>query len=221
MDIRLRGIPATALLQVEDALLSDGTALAHRVGASLQRKDEYGRILTPKEVFRDVSYAFHGYQRAASKKEKNLKSLQNSRAQAGLLDETNVPYHQSKNPSQLLDDWKARKWRPKWQNYGKNAKAKKGAGRKGGLTDSRREGVSAALDGSSKTVQKSAEHAKAEDETHGWAAEILESSSVAELPSRGVASSEQRRRNGDKGMEASQRSREKEMALPPPPPPME
>lgn len=205
---------------MEDALLSDGTALAHRVGASLQRKDEYGRILTPKEVFRDVSYAFHGYKRAASKKEKNLKSLQNSRAQAGLLDDTNVPYHMSVNPSQLLDDWKARKWRPKWQNYGKDAKTlKKSAGRKGGLTDSRREGVSAALDGSSKTVEKAAGTSKSGEEAHGWAAEVLESSSVAELPSRGVATGAQQR-GGDKGVDASQKSGNRNV-LPPPPPPME
>lgn len=116
--------------QVEDALLSDASALSHRVGASLQRTDEFGRILTPKEAFRDVSYAFHGYKRAASKKEKNLKSLMQGRAQDGLLDETNVPYHESRNPSQLLDDWKARKWRPKWVNYGKSAAAEKGGKKK-------------------------------------------------------------------------------------------
>ena len=62
-------------MQIEEALLSDSSALAHRVGASLQRTDEFGRVLTPKESFRDVSYAFHGYQRAASKKEKALKQL--------------------------------------------------------------------------------------------------------------------------------------------------
>lgn len=121
---------ADGWVQVDDALLSDSTALAHRVGASLQRTDEFGRILTPKEVFRDVSYAFHGYKRAASKKEKNLKSLVQGRAQAGLLDETNVPYNESRNPSQLLDDWKARKWRPKWVNYGKDAKDGKGGKKK-------------------------------------------------------------------------------------------
>lgn len=209
-------------MQVEDALLSDSTALAHRVGASLQRKDEYGRILTPKEVFRDVSYAFHGYKRAASKKEKNLKSLQNSRAQAGLLDDTNIPYHMSVNPSQLLDDWKARKWRPKWTNYGKNAKDnKKSAGRKGGLTDSHREGVSAALDGSSKKEEKP-EKAK-EEESHGWAAEVLESSSVAELPARSGASGSHRSGGGggDRGAEGSRKNADKETVLPPPPPPME
>lgn len=117
-------------MQVEDALLSDSSALSHRVGASLQRTDEFGRILTPKEAFRDVSYAFHGYKRAASKKEKNLKSLLQGRAQAGLMDEVNVPYHESRNPSQLLDDWKARKWRPKWVNYGAGAGGDKGGKKK-------------------------------------------------------------------------------------------
>lgn len=117
-------------VQVEDALLSDSSALSHRVGASLQRTDEFGRILTPKEAFRDVSYAFHGYKRAASKKEKNLKSLVQGRAQAGLMDEVNVPYHESRNPSQLLDDWKARKWRPKWVNYGAGSGGEKGGKKK-------------------------------------------------------------------------------------------
>jgi SART-1 family len=103
-----------SFVQIEDALLSDETALSHRVGASLQRTDEFGRILTPKESFRDVSYAFHGYQRAASKKEKNLKQLKRDRAQSGLVDDAkNTPYLESHNPSQLVDDFKARKWRPK------------------------------------------------------------------------------------------------------------
>ena len=110
-------------MQIEDALLSDASALGHRVGASLQRTDRFGRVLTPKEAFRDVSYAFHGYVRAASKKEKSLKSLRRERAAEGLVDEGDVTYLQSKNPSQLVDDFKARKWKPK---YRKVAKKKKG-----------------------------------------------------------------------------------------------
>jgi hypothetical protein len=95
--------------------------LSHRVGASLQRTDEFGRILTPKESFRDVSYAFHGYHRAASKIEKNLKKLKRDRAQSGLVDEKDTSYYQSRNPSQLVDDFKARKWKPAYQKGGKTA----------------------------------------------------------------------------------------------------
>jgi hypothetical protein len=100
--------------QVEEALLSDDTALSHRVGASLQRTDEFGRILTPKEAFRDVSYAFHGYHRAASKKEKSFKKLQRDRAQSGLVNEKETSYCMSRNVSQLVDDFKSKKWRPKY-----------------------------------------------------------------------------------------------------------
>lgn len=207
-------------MQVEDALLNDDTELAHRVGASLQRKDEFGRILTPKEVFRDVSYAFHGYKRAASKIEKNLKSVQKSRAQAGLLDDSNVPYHQSVNPSQLLDDWKAKKWRPKWVNYGKNAKTSKKstASRKGGLGDARRDGVSAMLDGSSKSAaQNGSESAPKSELGTGWAADEQAEQSVADLPMRGVVSTGTTvNESGDKGKQKASSS-----VLPPPPPPME
>ena len=121
-----------AAAQVEDALLSDETALAHRVGASLQRTDEFGRILTPKESFRDVSYAFHGYHRAASKKEKGLKKLKRDRAQSGLTDDKNVPYHLARNPSQLVDDFKARKWKPKWIKGDGGDKKGGGKGKKAG-----------------------------------------------------------------------------------------
>lgn len=52
------------LLGVDDVYYFDHKVsddrLEQSIRAALTRKDEFGRILTPKEAFRELSYAFHG-----------------------------------------------------------------------------------------------------------------------------------------------------------------
>ncbi|KAL4855087.1 SART-1 family protein DOT2 [Chlorella vulgaris] len=47
--------------------------LAQGVEMALTRKDEYGRILTPKEAFRQLCYRFHGIQPSKNSREKRQK----------------------------------------------------------------------------------------------------------------------------------------------------
>ncbi|KAI3429836.1 hypothetical protein D9Q98_010149 [Chlorella vulgaris] len=47
--------------------------LAQGVEMALTRKDEYGRILTPKEAFRQLCYRFHGIQPSKNSREKRAK----------------------------------------------------------------------------------------------------------------------------------------------------
>jgi U4/U6.U5 tri-snRNP-associated protein 1 len=43
------------------------------LGIKLEYRDEFGRKLTQKEAFRQLSYKFHGYGPSQKKKEKRLK----------------------------------------------------------------------------------------------------------------------------------------------------
>lgn len=46
------------------------------VEAALTKRDEFGRILTPKEAFRQLCYSFHGIQPSKNTKEKRLKQVE-------------------------------------------------------------------------------------------------------------------------------------------------
>ena len=181
-------------------MLADDTALSHRVGASLQRTDEFGRILTPKEAFRDVSYAFHGYQRAASKKEKNLKQHKRERAQAGLVDDQNVPYLQSRNPSQLVDDFKAQKWKPVYK------KAPKKPAKSTVKDKSKKDFIDRFV---AQSMAAAAEQA-------ATAASAKLPAAVA-MPKEGLASVDNK--SGDGGSDALKKGDADRKLMPPPPPP--
>lgn len=49
--------------------------LAADVEVALTRKDEFGRILTPKEAYRHLCYSFHGIQPSQNTKEKRIKQI--------------------------------------------------------------------------------------------------------------------------------------------------
>ncbi len=55
--------------------------LAANVEVALTRKDEFGRIMTPKEAFRQLCYSFHGIRPSLNTKEKRLKQVQKELAQ--------------------------------------------------------------------------------------------------------------------------------------------
>lgn len=44
-------------------------------GVKIEYRDEFGRKLTQKEAFRQLSYRFHGYGPGKKKREKKLKQL--------------------------------------------------------------------------------------------------------------------------------------------------
>ena len=55
--------------------------LAANVEVALTRKDEFGRVMTPKEAFRQFCHNFHGIQPSQNSKEKRLKQAQKDLAQ--------------------------------------------------------------------------------------------------------------------------------------------
>jgi U4/U6.U5 tri-snRNP-associated protein 1 len=59
-------------------------------GVKLEYRDEYGRKLTQKEAFRQLSYRFHGYGPGKKKLEKRLKAMEvqtkATSSRAGILD---------------------------------------------------------------------------------------------------------------------------------------
>jgi len=55
--------------------------IAATVEVALTRKDEYGRILTPKEAFRQLCHNFHGIQPSQSSKEKRMRQAARELAQ--------------------------------------------------------------------------------------------------------------------------------------------
>ena len=99
---------------MKEALLDDDDELAAEVAAALQRRDGFGRIQTPKDAFRDLSYNFHGMTKAVSKKEKYMKAITNELNTKSTLS--------SDNPSQLLDLYKAGLWKPPKKGGGKGGK---------------------------------------------------------------------------------------------------
>lgn len=59
-------------------------------GVNLEYRDEYGRKLTQKEAFRQLSYRFHGYGPGKKKLDKRLKAMEvqtkATSSRAGILD---------------------------------------------------------------------------------------------------------------------------------------
>lgn len=55
--------------------------LAANVEVALTRKDEFGRVLTPKEAFRQFCHSFHGIQPSQNSKEKRIRQAQKELAQ--------------------------------------------------------------------------------------------------------------------------------------------
>jgi len=60
--------------------------LAHRE-IKLEYRDKHGRLLTPKEAFRDMSHQFHGYGSGKRKEEKKLEQIAREQAEARLASE--------------------------------------------------------------------------------------------------------------------------------------
>eukprot|EP01032_Pedospumella_encystans_P021690 gene21690-24597_t len=58
----------------KDSRAYDPSSTDH--GVKLEYRDEFGRKLTQKEAFRQLSYKFHGYGPSQKKKEKRLKALE-------------------------------------------------------------------------------------------------------------------------------------------------
>ena len=54
---------------------ADAARLESSVEAALTERDEFGRILTPKERFRRLCHAFHGIDPSKNRKEKRLRKL--------------------------------------------------------------------------------------------------------------------------------------------------
>ena len=52
---------------------SDQTQFAQDIESALTRKDEFGRVMTPKEAFRQLCYKFHGIKASKNKQEKKIK----------------------------------------------------------------------------------------------------------------------------------------------------
>ena len=55
--------------------------IAANVEVALTRKDEFGRVMTPKEAFRQFCHKFHGIQPRQNSKEKRLKQVQRELSQ--------------------------------------------------------------------------------------------------------------------------------------------
>jgi hypothetical protein len=54
----------------------EGTRLNTSIEAALTKRDEFGRVMTPKEAFRQLCYAFHGKAPSKNKQEKRLRKYQ-------------------------------------------------------------------------------------------------------------------------------------------------
>ncbi|DBA93483.1 TPA: hypothetical protein ACH3X3_013582 [Trebouxia sp. C0006] len=69
---RTNDMKPVMLQGLEDVYQSGGHSdeIANRVELALTRRDEYGKVLTPKQAFREVSYRFHGIEPSKKSKEK-------------------------------------------------------------------------------------------------------------------------------------------------------
>lgn len=66
-----------ALQRVKEASeLSSGEFEGHKFDFRLDRFDEFGRKMTPKEAFRELCHRFHGIEPSKNKKDKRLKAYQ-------------------------------------------------------------------------------------------------------------------------------------------------
>eukprot|EP00884_Botryococcus_braunii_P021222 jgi/Botrbrau1/7784/Bobra.0159s0212.1 len=65
-----------------------------RVEAALTRRDEFGRVLTPKESFRQLCYKFHGKEPSKNKQEKRLRKIHEDMEQKRLAS-SEQPEHSS------------------------------------------------------------------------------------------------------------------------------
>jgi len=54
----------------------EGTRINTSIEAALTKRDEFGRVMTPKEAFRQLCYQFHGIQPSKNKQEKRLRKYQ-------------------------------------------------------------------------------------------------------------------------------------------------
>ena len=73
-------------LAVDDATTSDG----YKFGFRLDKFDEFGRKLTPKEAFRELCHRFHGIEPGRMKREKRLQQYQEEQKrlqQSSVMDE--------------------------------------------------------------------------------------------------------------------------------------
>lgn len=62
------------VVEARKALFSGaGDAQAQRIETALRRLDEFGRVLTPKEAFRELCHKFHGKGSSKNKQEKRLR----------------------------------------------------------------------------------------------------------------------------------------------------
>mmetsp|Transcript_12645 Transcript_12645/g.20461 ORF Transcript_12645/g.20461 Transcript_12645/m.20461 type:complete len:234 (-) Transcript_12645:494-1195(-) len=61
---------------VEATELSSGEFDGHKFDFRLDKFDEFGRKMTPKEAFRELCHRFHGIEPGKAKKEKRLKAFQ-------------------------------------------------------------------------------------------------------------------------------------------------
>jgi U4/U6.U5 tri-snRNP-associated protein 1 len=52
---------------------NDDNQFAQDIESALTRKDEFGRVMTPKEAFRQLCYKFHGIKASKNKQEKRIK----------------------------------------------------------------------------------------------------------------------------------------------------
>ena len=55
-----------------------------RRAIKLEYRDKHGRLLTPKEAYRDLSYHFHGYGSGKRKEEKKLEQIAREQAETRL-----------------------------------------------------------------------------------------------------------------------------------------
>jgi U4/U6.U5 tri-snRNP-associated protein 1 len=60
-------------------------------GVLLERKDEFGRVLTQKEAFREMCYAFHGFKPGRRAQEKRLKKYKEELKQLGSTEVDDLP----------------------------------------------------------------------------------------------------------------------------------
>ena len=58
---------------VESSEGGDRNRFAQDIESALTRKDEFGRVMTPKEAFRQLCYRFHGIKASKNKQEKKIK----------------------------------------------------------------------------------------------------------------------------------------------------
>ena len=70
----------------EAAALPSGEHEGKKFDFNLDKYDEFGRKMTPKEAFRDLCHKFHGIEPSKNKKEKRLKQYQEEMKQKKLAE---------------------------------------------------------------------------------------------------------------------------------------